>query len=658
MSTYYQPRRHEPTPLDSTPDGTSLPVVVVGAGPIGMATALGLAKRGIEVTVIEAATSVSYGSRAICISRHSQEVADRLGFGEALAQRALAWEGGRSFYRDQEVLRFRMPNEAHCLRPPMVNISQSEYEEIVLDAVAASPLVTVAWGVELTGLTADDAGVTLTVGTVDGKRTLRADRVVAADGGRSRTRELMGLRLEGTAYEGRYVIADIHWESGLPTERMVWFDPPSNPGSTVIMHQQPDDIWRIDYQLSPEEDVESETTEEAIRARIAKHLAWLEDNGTITAGPWTLEWQGFYKALALALPDFVPASGHGRVAFAGDAAHLVPIFGVRGLNSGLEDADTLAWMLAAVAHGDAEESLLQAYARERHDAWEQNIAAAGKSTLVMTPGTDGYRTTRDALLELAAVKPEFSHLIDPRQSSATHARRSTLSVGGGFETVPSGTSSTTVGTVPSGTSSTTVGTVPSGTSSTTVRPGDPLEDRRLAVDGKQTSLHELRGTGFGVYAVGPLAPEDAAAVGVVRGGLADALPHEQVSTIVLEAGADGGSAAAWQAAPGEVVVVRPDGLVLARGRATDLARTVGELAVRVRTGGVSTGSTAADPVTLTPEQEAREQVWLALSEALDGTEDPKGLLARLALVLGAEAGPRRLRQILAEIGPGVRPEIG
>ena len=126
---------------------------------------------------------------------------------------------------------------------------------------------------------------------------------------------------------------------------MVWFDPPSNPGSTMIMHQQPRDIWRIDYQLDSSEDAEVETQEDRIRARIAGHLDWLGERR-----PWTLEWHGFYRAHALALDSFM----HGRIVFAGDAAHLVPIFGVRGLNSGMEDAETLAWTLAAVVHGTAD----------------------------------------------------------------------------------------------------------------------------------------------------------------------------------------------------------------------------------------------------------------------------------------------------------------
>ncbi|KRE44159.1 FAD-dependent oxidoreductase [Knoellia sp. Soil729] len=609
-SPYYQPRQYAPSSFTSLPsDDVALPVVVVGAGPVGMAVALGLARRGTRVTVIEAATQVSFGSRAICVSRHTLEVADRLGFGEQLSDLVLPWHGGRSFYRDTQVLHFLMKHDDHDVRGPMVNVSQSELEQVMADALEAHPLVTLHWGTAITGLIQEGNEATVTVETVDGPRILRAEWVVAADGGRSVTRDLVGTSLQGASYEGRYVIADIHWVSELPAERTVWFDPPSNPGSTVIMHRQPRDIWRIDYQLDPRQDAEVETREDRIRARITSHLEWLGNDR-----PWTLEWHGFYKAHALALDSFV----HGRVLFAGDAAHLVPIFGVRGLNSGMEDAEALTWMLSAVLSAGADPALLQAYSAERHDAWQQNIANAGKSTLIMTPGSHGHRTTRDALLALATTRPEFSHLINPRQSSATHARRSAL-------TLPAVASTAVDG----------------------LLPGDPLEDRRVVLaDGKESSLGELRGSGFAVLGV-DLAPGSVAAAERLRDDLAATFASEAATLALVcrEPGSaaydtviddnEGAVTRAWGTDPGEVIVIRPDGLVVARGRVEDLAG----LPHHLLAGGVAAESRPGDidAQVLVPVEEARrESAWLALSDGINAAapDDREGFLARLSLLLG------------------------
>jgi 3-(3-hydroxy-phenyl)propionate hydroxylase len=601
-ANYYHPRKYAAAHYESTPAGEALPVVVVGAGPVGLAAALGVAQRGIKVYVVDSETSASFGSRATCYSRHTLEIAERLGYGDALEQRALGWTGGRSYYRQKEVLNFKMPMSDHDVHYPMYNIGQCEYEDLELGAVDKNPNVTMLWGTTLTGLTTDADGVTLQVESVDGPRTLRAAYVVASDGGRSTVRELMGLRLEGTAYEGRYVIADIHWKSPLPTERRVWFDPPSNPGSTVIMHKQPNNIWRIDYQLRPEEDLDSETTEEAIRARITKHLGWLEENGTITKEPWTLEWHRFYKALSLSLDSYV--HGHGRVVFAGDAAHLVPIFGVRGANSGMEDADCLAWMLAAVVKGNAPPSLLQAFSAERHDAWEQNISNAAKSTRIMTPGGDGYTMTRDGLLHVSAAMPEFSHLINPRQSSACHALRSPL-------TIP----------------------LPGVAG---IQPGQPLDNRRVG----ESSLNKLRGVGFGIYAFGNY---DKEAVAQLSATLHESLPHERNTIIPLVTGQDGGAAEAWKIADGEVVLVRPDGIILTRGNPASFGPVIQLITGRDP---LPAARTLVDPILLTVEEVNRETTWLQVSDALDNSDNKLALLCQLTLILGAEAGPERLAAVL------------
>ncbi|OUS95452.1 FAD-dependent monooxygenase [Rhodococcus sp. NCIMB 12038] len=627
MSTYFQPRKYAATDFASTTaTGEALPVVVVGAGPVGMGVALGLAQRGIPVTVLEAADQVSFGSRAICISRHSLEVAARLGFGPELEKIVLPWVGGRSFYRDEEVLHFEMAHGEHDVRGPMVNVSQSEIEQIMTDTLLAHPLITFHWSSSVAGVLRSDEDVTLDVDTAFGVRRLRARWVVAADGGRSRMRELAGIRLQGNSYEGSYVIADIHWESALPAERMVWFDPPSNPGSTIIMHRQPRDIWRIDYQLDSADDAELETQEDRIRDRITRHLDWLENDV-----PWTLEWHGFYRAHALALDDFT----HGRILFAGDAAHLVPIFGVRGLNSGMEDAETLAWTLAAVVSGTADCALLQAYSAERRDAWQQNVDNAGKSTLIMSPGGHGYRTTRDAVLALATTRPEFGHLINPRQSSATHAHLSPL-------------------------------TWPVAEGTTGVLPGDPMEDRRVRVvtagGAVESSLNRVRGTGFAVLGIGV----DAAGADVVAAhaaAMSMALAPESVRAVVVPAPGvavdaaddltvlddpDGVLAQALGASAGECFVIRPDGLVLCRIRDLSLLGDV-PAHLRAATAPVLGVVPAHTETAATPEELLRENVWTGLSEALDQAEesDREGFLTRLALLLGSQSGRREFEEALA-----------
>ena len=611
-SPYYIPRKYPPSAVTSMPpDARPLPVVVVGGGPVGMATAMVLTQRGIPVTIVEAADQVSFGSRAICISRHSLEAAERLGFGPDLEKVVVPWSSGRSFFRDTEVLHFQMPTSTHDVRAPMVNVSQSQVEQIMVDHLEADPLVTYLWEVRVNGYIQDEQAVTLQLDTSAGSRTLRAAWVVAADGGRSRMRELAGLTLEGTSYEGRYVIADIHWQSELPVERRVWFDPPSNPGSTVIMHRQPDDIWRIDYQLDEGQDADAETKVERITQRIAQHLDWLGNER-----PWTLEWHGIYSAHARALDHFV----HGRVLFAGDAAHLVPIFGVRGLNSGVEDAETLGWMLAAVINGTAEPALLQVYSAERRSAWEQNIANAGKSTRFMTPGSDGYRATRAAILRLATARPEFGFLINPRQSSATHAHTSPLT----WQADPAARG---------------------------ILPGDPVPDRVvITAAGASSSVNRLRGTGFALVAF----ECDARAATAVREAaveLAKAMAPEQWATILVTPAADVSDTDAVVDAAlqhdlggraGEVFVVRPDGILLAR--LTDLSQLTG-LSDSLRTGQAPAGGQVAPewPDPTPPAERHLEAVWLGLSDALDRADpsDREGFLVRLALLLGSQVGSGR-----------------
>jgi 3-(3-hydroxy-phenyl)propionate hydroxylase len=394
-------------------------VTILGAGPVGLTLAAGLARHGVPCVLIEPREQASFGSRAICISRRSLEILEGFGVAERILAQALPWTAGTSFWRGHEVLRFEMPHDADQKHPPMVNLQQCFTEQALIDALAErGPGVEIRWRSEMRAIEPEPDGVRLGIGTPEGAYDLLADWVVAADGARSPVRQALGLRLEGESHEGRYLIADIRLRSASATERRAWFDPPSNPGSTLLMHRQPGDVWRIDYQLRPEEDERAAQREEAVRARIDAHLAAIGESPD-----YELILVSLYRAHCLTLPSY----RHGRVLFAGDAAHLLPIFGVRGMNSGIEDAGNLAWKLAAVVAGEGGETLLDSYSAERVYAAWRNIAEARKSTLFMTPPSRGHALLRDAALSLAVGNGWARSLVNPRQSTAIALPDSPLS---------------------------------------------------------------------------------------------------------------------------------------------------------------------------------------------------------------------------------------
>jgi 3-(3-hydroxy-phenyl)propionate hydroxylase len=394
-------------PAQPLPDG--IPVLIAGGGPVGLTLAALLARQGVRSLVIEADPGYCTGSRAICISRRSQEILFTAGAGAALAAKALPWTGGRSYWRNQEVLHFHMPSEPTERFAPMVNIQQYHVEAFVHEALQRVPdLVQVAWSTRVTGVQPQADGVDVEVEDAAGRRRIRAAWLAACDGGRSTVREQLGLQFEGTQYEGRYVIVDIVQETKRPVERLAWFDPPSNPGSTLLMHRQPDSVWRIDYQLRDDEDAEEALKPQNILPRVQSHLAMIGEDA-----PWKMLWASMYNAKCLTLPSYRA----GRVLFAGDAAHLVPIFGVRGLNSGLDDAANLAWKLALVLEGGADAALLDSYSQERVQAARENIAYGAKSTEFMAPPDFAFRLMREATLRLATDEPAVRSLINPRQSA-------------------------------------------------------------------------------------------------------------------------------------------------------------------------------------------------------------------------------------------------
>jgi 3-(3-hydroxy-phenyl)propionate hydroxylase len=396
------------------------PVVIVGGGPVGFTLAALLSRRGVRSIVVEADESYCTGSRAICVSRRSLEILAWAGAEARLSAIGLPWVGGRSYFRDTEVLHFRMPSEPGERFPPMINVQQYHVEEAAHRAIVDG-FCEVRWSTRVIDLKQDENGVHLeTIDAAGRVGSIDADWVVACDGGRSTVRQRLGLSLQGIEYEGRYVIVDIEQDTRREVERLAWFDPPSNPGSTILMHRQPGNVWRIDYQLRDDEDPATAILPEHVLPRVQSHLTMIGEDA-----PWKPQWISIYNAKCLTLPDY----RYGRVLFAGDAAHLVPIFGVRGLNSGLDDAGNLAWKLAAVVAGRAAPALLDSYTVERLQATRENMAYGAISTEFMAPPHAGFRLMREAALRLALEHDRARSLLNPRQTTPHRYAGSPLNVG-------------------------------------------------------------------------------------------------------------------------------------------------------------------------------------------------------------------------------------
>jgi 3-(3-hydroxy-phenyl)propionate hydroxylase len=414
---YYTYEVFKPWLASAHPEQDRKQVVIVGAGPAGMVTALELARHGVPSVVLSSELQFSQGSRAICFTRRSMEILQQVGVAERMTAGGLPWRFGNSFYRGQRVFRMEAPHDPDDRFFPIINVQQQFMEEYLHDACKANPLIDFRWGNKLIQVEQKEGYAELEVDTPEGPYTLESDWVVAADGGRSGIRGAMNLQMEGASYEGFFVIADIRIDLPLPTERLAFFDPEWNPGNTILMHREPHGIWRVDYQLPPGETPEEALRPESLKARIDDQLAMIGHAGL----QWEMDWSSVYSARTLTLPDFV----NGRVIFTGDAAHLLPIFGVRGANTAFQDAQSLGWHLAFVAKGLAGPQLLANHSSERVGAAREIITEAGKSTRFMAPPSPGFRLLRDAVLSLSLtqefVRPLY-HWRTSRPHEYTHSR--------------------------------------------------------------------------------------------------------------------------------------------------------------------------------------------------------------------------------------------
>lgn len=525
------------------------PVVVVGSGPNGLLVALDLARNGARPIVIEAEAQVCGGSRAVAFTRRTLEIFEQVGASDALLEGALLWEKGRSFYRGHMVHELQVPGSVDDRFAPMTNQPQNVMEKVLLEQ-AERMGIEVRWQTKVVGLTSDAAGVRLRLDTPEGEYDLSCDWLVACDGARSAIRRLQNLRFEGRSYTGRFAIIDFRVPLGAPTGRRCYFDPPWLPGYAVLLHKAPYGIWRLDYQVPDDVSDEEALDPARLRSHVQAHLDYIGADL-----PWEIEWVTLYKPNTLSLARY----NHGRVLYCGDAAHLLPVFGVRGVNTGVQDGNNLSWKLASVIRGVASPAILDSYTDERLADAMQICFEAARSTRMMTPPSRGFRILRDAVLQLSVHHDFTRPLLHWRTSKPIDYADSVLT-----------TVDPTEATFEAG-----------------PRPGAPARNVCINPDAPSRRwLFDAFGPGFQVLVFGDAQSVTPAMVEDLNALRAEHIPIRLVlirrtesarASAPVDAVVDdplGRVHAAWGATDGAVYVLRPDQHVAARWRAGALTRVV------------------------------------------------------------------------------------
>lgn len=514
------------------------PVVIVGAGPIGLTAALECARRGIEAVVVDDNNTVSIGSRAVCYAKRPLEIWDRLGVGERFVEKGVSWQLGKVFFNDDLVYTFDLLPEAGHKMPAMINLQQYYLEEYLVEACNRHDSVDLWWKHRLISLRQQDDRATLTLETPDGVFQIEADWVIACDGANSDTRRMVGANFTGQFFQDRFLIADVVMKADFPTERWFWFDPPFHRGQSVLLHKQSDNVWRIDFQLGWNADPEEAKQPEKVIPRIRQMLGEDVD--------FDLEWVSVYQFACRRIDDF----RYGRVLFAGDAAHQVSPFGARGANTGVQDIDNLIWKLGMVIDGSAPEGLIDSYHEERAFAADDNLLNSTRSTDFITPKNRGSRVLRDAVLQLSEHHDFARKLVNSgRLSTPTPYRRSSLN------------------------------TEDSDSFAGTMLPGTNCADAPVARAGRPGWLLNELPDGFSLLVFSP-----AASVGLISVG------DQSVGALIVGQDiedTEGLLAARYDGRPGTTYLLRPDHHVAARWREFDQNRI--EAALR-RACGITTGN--------------------------------------------------------------------
>ena len=380
------------------------PVVIVGAGPIGLSLAIDLAQRGVKSVLLDDNNIVSTGSRAICWAKRTLEIFDRLGVASKMMAKGITWETGRLFNGDKEVFSFNLLPDKGQKFPAFINLQQYYVEEYLIErCFQLEDYIDLRFSNEVISHSQNKENVEITVSCPEGKYLLRSYYMVACDGADSPTRKRMNLSFEGEIFDEHFLIVDIFmekppFESDRP-ERWFWFAPTFHDGQSALLHKQAENIYRIDLQLGENIDRKSELDPERVRKRIKK---------VVKSDSFEIDWMSIYKFKCASLDRMV----FDRIIFVGDSAHVVSPFGARGGNGGIHDVDNLGWKLASIFKDNTSDNILNTYNEERIEAAKENIANSSRATNFMTPKNKMAKAFRDQVLDLSVNNQFFRNIIN------------------------------------------------------------------------------------------------------------------------------------------------------------------------------------------------------------------------------------------------------
>ena len=372
------------------------PLVIIGGGLAGLALACDLAERGVRAVVLDDDNTVGVrgaSSRGIVYAQKTLEIMDRLGIYERIRAKGAVWSVGKTLAGHDVVYEFDAGSASDSKQPPFINLQQFYLEWFMVDRIVELGRTDLRWLTKVTGFTQHDDHAVIEVETPQGAYTLEAGWVCDCSGVNSFVRDSLKIGMHQARGIDRWCISDVRFKEKLPVERWTWVEAPFNDNRAVWQHLMADDVWRMDFQMGPDTDLDYVSRHDVAAERIRRQLGDDVEFELVWVGPYS------YRA------QLIETFRKGRTFFLGDSAHAMSPFGARGGNSGIQDADNLGWKLALFLQGCVPETLLDSYHAERRPAAQFNIMTTRRTARFLQPESPAEKILRDAAIGLAKEYP-------------------------------------------------------------------------------------------------------------------------------------------------------------------------------------------------------------------------------------------------------------